>query len=103
MCLHDHPASHTGSGPEVTTILIRASLSEPDIDEKYMRKSYIYSTSVTRAPPYTKPIGRMKYLAMISPRQEKSIADHVDVCDQASATEQTVVVMLSREQTVIFE
>ena len=49
---------------------------------------YIYGTSVTRAPPYTKPIGRMQYLAMISPCQEKSIADHVDVhvCgrDQAS-------------------
>ena len=60
---------------------------------------YIYSTSVTRAPPYTKHIGRMKYLAMKNPRQEKSIADHVDVCDQASATQQTVVIMLSKEQT----
>ena len=83
-------------------LLIGASLSEPHIDEKYMRDSYIYiySTSVTRAPPYTKHIGRMKYLAMKNPRQEKSIADHVDVCDrQASATQQTVVIMLSNEQT----
>ena len=47
--------------------VIEASLSEPHIDEKYMRESYIY-TSVTRAPPYTKSIGRMKYLAMINPR-----------------------------------
>ena len=53
--------------------IIGASLSEPRIDEKYMRESYIYiyGTSVTRAPPYAKPIGRMKYLEMISPRQKK--------------------------------
>ena len=53
-----------------------------------MRESYIYiyGTSVTLAPPYTKPIGRMKYLAMISPRQEKSIANHVDVCDRDQAS-----------------
>ena len=30
-------------------VIIGASLSEPHIDEKYMRDSYIYSTSVTRA------------------------------------------------------
>ena len=48
---------------------------------------YIYSTSVTRAPLYTKPIGRMIYLAMISPRQEKTIADHVDVCDRSQASQ----------------
>ena len=45
------------------------------------------STSVTRAPPYTKHIGRMKYLAMKNPRQEKSIADHVDVCDRDQASQ----------------
>ena len=75
--------------------IIGASLSEPHIDEKYMRDSYIYiyiyiyiySTSVTRAPPYTKHIGRMKYLAMKNPRQEKSIADHVDVCDRDQASQ----------------
>ena len=40
---------------------------------------YIYGTSVTRAPPYTKRIGRMKYLAMKNPRQEKSNAEpHID-------------------------
>ena len=71
--------------------IIGASLSEPHIDEKYMRDFYIYiyiySTSVTRAPPYTKHIGRMKYLAMKNPRQEKSIADHVDVCDRDQASQ----------------
>ena len=41
----------------------------------------------------------MKYLAMKIPRQEKSIADHVDVCDRDQATQQTVVIMLSKEQT----
>ena len=45
----------------------------------------------------------MKYLAMKSPRQEKSIADHVDVCDRDQAsqryTTETVVIMLSKEQT----
>ena len=73
------------------TSFIGASLSEPHIDEKYMRDFYIYiyiySTSVTRAPPYTKHIGRMKYLAMKNPRQEKSIADHVDVCDRDQASQ----------------
>ena len=56
---------------------IGASLSEPHIDEKYVRESYIYMVRlhVTLAPPYTKSTGRMKYLAMLSPRQEKSIAD----------------------------
>ena len=53
-----------------------------------MRESYIYIyiyvVRPSRTPPYTKPIGRMKYLAMISPRREKTIADHVDVGDQAS-------------------
>ena len=42
----------------------------------------LYGTSVTCAPPLTKPIGCMKYLATISPRQKKSIVDHVDVCDR---------------------
>ena len=54
---------------------------------------FIYISYVRqRAPPYTKRIGRMKYLATISPRREKSIADHVDVSiKQDSATEQTVL------------
>ena len=79
--------------------IIGASLSEPHIDEKYMRDTYIYiyifGTSVTRAPPYTKRIGRMKYLAMKNPRQEKSIADHVDVGDQASQRYTTDRTLLS--------
>ena len=61
--------------------LIGASLSEPHIYRRERRARFLllYSTSVTRAPPYTKPMSRMKYLAMISPRQKHSIADHVDV------------------------
>ena len=54
-------------------------------------------TTVTRVPPYTKHIGRMKYLAMISPRQETTWT-YVIAIKQASATEQTVLVMLSRER-----
>ena len=65
----------------------RLDWGEPERDEKSMRDSYIYSTSVTRAPPYTKRIGRMKYFAMKNPRQDKSIADYVDVCDRDQASQ----------------
>ena len=68
--------------------MIGASLSEPHIDENTCANPIcLFGTSVTRAPPYTKRIGRMKYLAMKNPRQEKSIAGHVDICDRDQASQ----------------
>ena len=49
------------------------SLSEPHINGMAVRKFCIYSTSVTHAPTYSKHTGRMKYFAMITPRQENQL------------------------------
>ena len=51
-----------------------------------LRESH-YGTSVIRTLPYIKPIGHIKYLAMISPCQEKSIENHVDVYDRDQASQ----------------
>ena len=84
--------------------IIGTSLSKPHIYRREVHARFLYILYVRhpRAPPYTKRVGRMKYLAMISQRQEKSITYHMYVyvlaIKQASATQQTVVVMLSKEQ-----
>ena len=91
----------------ITTIarIIGASLSEPHIDEKYMRESYIYicGTSVTHAALYKtyRPHEILSDDKSASRKNNCGPRGRRRSCKQASATQQTIVIMLSKEQTVI--
>ena len=89
-----------------SALVIGASLSEPHIDEKYMRESYMFVWYVRhpRAALY-KTYRPHEILSddksAVKKNQLRATWTYVIAIKQASATQKTVVIMLSKEQTVI--
>ena len=86
--------------------IIGASLSEPHIDEKYMRESYMFVWYVRHPCAALYKTYRPHEIlsddkSAVKKNQLRATWTYVIAIKQASATQQTVVIMLSKEQTVL--